>query len=253
MSQGQGTLDRFLYESDGSTTDDTKRKRESPDADPSKRSKKNAKSPKEDGGREDKKIDELKAMMMIMMGELREIRKAQERYSEEMSALKTENENLKGRVEKLEARVEISERSKRKKNIVIKGLEIRREVKDEVACLLQKIGADHAEVVSTRKVERRKGGSIVIAEMRDWEAKREVMRSKNKLKGSQVYIDDDYTDEEWKVQSRLIGMAREERKKGGRAVVGYNKVTINGEVWKWNAQLGAVEKAELVQQGVAKN
>lgn len=64
-------------------------------------------------------------------------------------------------------------------------------------------------------------------------AKREVMRSKGKLKGRKERIEDDLTWEERKMQWRLKGLGEEEEAKGKRAKVRYGKIVIEGLPWFW--------------------
>lgn len=62
----------------------------------------------------------------------------------------------------------------------------------------------------------------------------EVMGNKKKLKGSKVYIENDLTKEERRIQAEIRKVAQEERKKGKKAVARYNKLLVNDQVWIWD-------------------
>lgn len=55
---------------------------------------------------------------------------------------------------------------------------------------------------------------VIIAKLVDKETKKEVMRNKNKLKGDNIYIKNDLTWEERKIQERISSWAKVERSKG---------------------------------------
>ena len=71
-------------------------------------------------------------------------------------------------------------------------------------------------------------------ELAEWKDKKKVLEAKIRLKGSQIYIDDDLTREEREVQVALRNKAKEERKKGNVVWVGYRKMRIQDEWWVWN-------------------
>lgn len=54
-----------------------------------------------------------------------------------------------------------------------------------------------------RLVETTKAGKIIIAEMKNLENKTEAMKARSKLKGTTIYLDDDFTYEERMAQKRL--------------------------------------------------
>jgi hypothetical protein len=53
-------------------------------------------------------------------------------------------------------------------------------------------------------------------------------------KGKRMYIADDLTKEERETQKKLRELAREERDRGKRVKIGYRKIQISGEWFRWN-------------------
>jgi hypothetical protein len=49
-----------------------------------------------------------------------------------------------------------------------------------------------------------------------------------------TYIDDDLTKEERETQKKLRELAREEKDRGKRVKIGYRKIQINGEWFRWD-------------------
>jgi hypothetical protein len=63
-----------------------------------------------------------------------------------------------------------------------------------------------------------------------------MMLNKSKLKekkDERMYIDDDLTKEERETQKKLRELARKERDRGKRVKIGYRKIQINGEWFRW--------------------
>jgi hypothetical protein len=78
---------------------------------------------------------------------------------------------------------------------------------------------------------------MMLAKIESWEQKKNIMLSKSKLKekkGERMYIDDDLTKEERETQKKLRELAREERDRGKRVKIGYRKIQINGDWFRWD-------------------
>ena len=73
----------------------------------------------------------------------------------------------------------------------------------------------------------------IRVELRCLEDKIAIMKNKNKLQGTDIYIDDDLTKQEREIQRTLRMRAREEREKGNEARVGYQKLMINNNWVNW--------------------
>jgi hypothetical protein len=68
------------------------------------------------------------------------------------------------------------------------------------------------------------------------------MLNKSKLKekkDERMYIDDDLTKEERETQKKL---AREESDRGKRVKIGYRKIQINGEWFRWDEREEKLKK-----------
>lgn len=82
----------------------------------------------------------------------------------------------------------------------------------------------------------------MIAELDNWEQKREVMeKNRNVEKG--VRTEDDLTKKEREIQDKPWDMAREEREKGDDGVrVDYKKIFLKQKWYWWNEREGELQK-----------
>lgn len=121
------------------------------------------------------------------------------------------------------------EKVERANNIVIKGIRRGGIVSKEGVkeFLKEKLGIDTV-VIGCRVI-----GSVIIAKMENGEAKEEVMCNKSKLKGENLFIENDLTWEERKIQERIYKWVRREKEKGREVKAGYAKVRVEGKWVKW--------------------
>lgn len=78
--------------------------------------------------------------------------------------------------------------------------------------------------------------------MKDWSQKSGVMQNKNRLKGSRIYLEHDYTTEERNIQNETKKIAKTEKDKGKKVKMGYRKLFVDGKSYVWsNADQGVVE------------
>lgn len=239
-------------ESDSSSAGDWTNKKRGPGEEIFRKSKKIGRSPQKKTGTE-AGMEEIKAMLTNLTQELGMIKtkvnkldkiegnqnqllKEVKELREENKELQKENEELKERVTKLETLMQAIGKKERRKNIVIKGVKIRDELKakEEVEGILQNKLQVVGGVERVRVVETKKAGKLIIAEMKNLESKTEVMRARNKLKGTTIYLDDDLTYEERIIQKKIREIMKQERMKGNRATMSYRKLTINEEKWRWD-------------------
>lgn len=127
------------------------------------------------------------------------------------------------RMENLERRFERKERGEWKRNILIRGLkeggEERR--REEIKGIMKKIGVE-VRLEGIRKVEAGKAGKggMTVVKVDCEEEKKKVMENKWKLKGEELWIDNDLTWEERRVRWRIRQIAREIEMEGKKAKVG---------------------------------
>lgn len=181
---------------------------------------------------------QLKEQQEVLIKDLTEKwEKKEEEWRKEKEEWKVEKEDLGSRIKKLEWEKEKLEREKRKLNIVIRGQEFTEDrVEEQVEEFLEanlkvEVKTESAYILKKNKEERK--GNLVIAKLQQWEMKKQVMFNKKELRKG-VYIDDDLTEKERKIQLEVRKKAREEKGNGKNVKAGYMKVQIDGKWLKWS-------------------
>ena len=149
-------------------------------------------------------------------------------------------EIMTNRIANLEKEIGKIEKHRKRKNIVIKGLATGDEnIKAKIEEFLKN---EMQVIVNLERAYKISKEGIVVAEFNKLEEKITVMKNKNLLKNKQtkIYIDDDYTKEEQRIQKAIRDQAKDEIKQGKRAKVGYRKLWINDVVHIWSEREGKV-------------
>lgn len=150
-----------------------------------------------------------------------------------------ERKELTQRIETLEEKLEKQEKEKKRNNVVIKGLNLEESnIKEKVQEFLEKEMGVEGSVRSAYKIGKQRDKQIIIAEMNDFEVKREVMTKKRNLGKMKVYIENDLTVGEMEIQNAIKRIAYSERQQGRKTKIGYQKLTIDGIIHKW-CKIGA--------------
>ncbi|XP_066590571.1 trichohyalin-like [Prorops nasuta] len=164
-------------------------------------------------------------------------------------------EGIEKRLRRLEWERERKERERRRNNVVIWGMERiggdENEVLEEVEKIMRMIGVEDG-VQEVRKIEggREGGRKGVEVKLKNREAKRKVMEGKRGLRGRKERVEDDLTWEERRVMAEVRKVAEVERKKGKRVSVGYMKLWIEKEEWRWNEEEGKRSGAKRIEREV---
>lgn len=153
-----------------------------------------------------------------------------------------EKQELEKRIAALEEQGEKIEKRQRKNNIIVKGVKtsdsnVREDLEKFFEKELQvKIRLIRAFKIKSTKLE------TVVAEVESWEKKQEIMNRKVRLGEKKIYIDNDLTIEERRVQEEIRKVAKTEREAGKRVKVGYKKIIINGKKYEWNGKKMVIEE-----------
>src|SRR5436190_9747800 len=171
--------------------------------------------------------------------------KVEEGRKEKKGAEGGKGGRMERRVKEIDWRWELREREERKKNIVVRGLEVREGKRREGAEKLLKDIEAKVEIMEVKKVgeDREKGSEMVIIRLGSEEQKWEVMEKKKKLRGRKERIGADLTWRERRTKWKLGEIARREEMKGERTRVGQGRIKIGEKWWKWD------EEEEVLKNG----
>lgn len=76
-------------------------------------------------------------------------------------------------------------------------------------------------------------GVVIVARVESEEKEREIMMNKNRLRGERVFIENDLSKEEGKIQEKINKWAKEKRQTGEDIKIGLGNVRVEG-VWKYS-------------------
>jgi len=157
-------------------------------------------------------------------------------------------------VERVRKWVNEREREGRKENVVIRGVEMPEEVTSEKKKRIEwvkelirnKIGVE-CEISDVKK-----SGPVIVARIVGEEGKKKVMSNKYKLKGGKIFIENDLSFEERKIQEKMNRWAKGKRAEGVEVKVGRGRLRIRGK-WKGWEEIEREEREkreeELVRRG----
>lgn len=159
---------------------------------------------------------------------------------EENSRIKEENKRLKDKVIVQEQKIGSLEREILRKNIIIRGIEDkeeenREETAGKLMTVIHKLGIqirneDIDEIKRIGKYIRDRQRPILL-KLTTGNKKIEILRKSKDLKGTNIWLEDDYTKEVLAERKWLIPQMKEARNKGYKAYLKYNKLVVNDEIY----------------------
>lgn len=178
--------------------------------------------------------------------ELLRLREENEKLQQENRELKKENVEMRKEIEGIKKSVEILEKERKRNNVVMNGLKM--DTSDPVALKegINRFLKQHIGLEIKPKAVTKIGDKTFVIELANEVDKQEIMRNKTKLKDlrEMIFISNDLTKKEIQKQKQLRQIAKEEKEKGKDVKIGYNKIMINGEEWRWNNSTEKIEKAK---------
>lgn len=167
----------------------------------------------------------------------KELVKMREENEKKNGEIKRENEELRKEVMELKKKEEKRERRERKRNIIIKGEQLESGTAKQVAeSVCREMCGEEVKIKEAFYVGRTE--KIILVEMENYEEKRKIMSNKFKLKGKEIYVDDDMSKMERDMQRKVREWAKQEKSKGKTVKVGYGKAYIGGIRYIWNNESG---------------
>uniref|UniRef100_A0A6P7HFW9 Uncharacterized protein LOC114348207 n=1 Tax=Diabrotica virgifera virgifera TaxID=50390 RepID=A0A6P7HFW9_DIAVI len=159
-------------------------------------------------------------MIKELLQENKENHEIIKNIKEENQQLRRDLENLKGRLEEMENKLESKEKETTKNNIVIRGIKIEQPDADKQIeqLIKEKLKID---IKITRENKQ-----LTIATVANLTDKKAILREKRQLKGTHIFIDEDLSKNERKIQKIIRDRANMERKQ--------NKDGVQKVADKWN-------------------
>lgn len=144
---------------------------------------------------------------------------------------------IEGKVRELEKRLEAKEREERRRNVIIRGIEVKEGRRQEAVEEMLRVMGARVKVKEIRKLgEKDKRGEIMLVKLENEEQRREVMLRKRNLRRRKKRVLEDWTWKERRMRWKLDEIARKEENNGKRVRVGYGKIRIEEHWWRWDEE-----------------
>ncbi|XP_043472677.1 uncharacterized protein LOC122505246 [Leptopilina heterotoma] len=140
---------------------------------------------------------------------------------------------------------ELRMRSDRRRNIVFRSFDTDKNYSpDELLELfMSTFNLDRTDFIITFQRDNK-----LALTMNSFDTKLKVLRNKELLREKFISIDDDHTRREVHIQKWLRSLSNEAKANGRQLKVGYQKVFINNECWKFNERTGELEMMPFKSQ-----
>lgn len=176
-----------------------------------------------------------------------ELAKREVQWQKEKEELKKQITTLETKIEVIENKQKVTEEKERRKNVIVKIQLSNNERKDKIELkkCMEKLYKDKLEVDVTVTevvhIVETKNGDIVKVVMASRQDKIEIMKNKHKLRGKNIFVDDDLTKEERSMQKEIRDRAKQEKNCGKQTKIGFGKLMIDGKWISWKELSGNKE------------
>lgn len=164
-------------------------------------------------------------------------------WEEEKQRMQQQQAKIEAEIGRLEQMKQRQIRAEKKNNIVVKGLKgTENELKMETGKMLEEkfgVKIDTKDVWVSGREEK-----VAVIKLKQWEVKEKIMRNKNKLANTEIYIDHDLTVEEREVQRKIAQAAKVARRENSRVKIGYRKMCVDGKWIRWEEIKRKLEREE---------
>lgn len=206
--------------------------------------------------------EEMEVMRKEIRGDMEEIRrevgglrKEIEQSKVEVVCIKNETDKMKeewrkdreeltNKLMRVEEEIERVERDKVRNRLVVSGIDMLTNDDGEVKEILEQAIKRELKIHVQARKAYKIGPKRCILEMDRWEDKLTILKEKAKLKGKNIYIDSELTHKEREIQKKIRDIAREEKRKGIKVRVRYQRLELNDKVFVWNRRGHSLEEAE---------
>eukprot|EP00745_Piridium_sociabile_P035534 TRINITY_DN6216_c0_g1_i1.p1 TRINITY_DN6216_c0_g1~~TRINITY_DN6216_c0_g1_i1.p1 ORF type:complete len:347 (-),score=49.22 TRINITY_DN6216_c0_g1_i1:468-1508(-) len=192
-------------------------------------------------------VKDVKEMFATLQGEIRNLK-------DEISELKCENESLKGENNKLNAKLEyvdkkvddLEGRSKRN-NIIIHGMpRIGNETWQDCEDSVREMITDKLEFSDNVEFDRvhrlsSNPNSPIVARCTFFKDKDRILRAKQKLKGSQIFVGEDFSFRVREMRRKLVPHLKAARNQNKKASMVYDHLVIEGKKYGLGSDENLVE------------
>lgn len=186
-------------------------------------------------------MEEIKEMFKHIKEKMDRMDTKLDNVIKENEQIKSENAFLRKQNDEQEKRLDELEKEMKLKNLIIKGIKDRenesyQETALHTKTLLEKIGI-LVDFETDVEESRRLGRYIptrtrpILLKLNKVSKKREILSKTKQLKGTDIWIEQDYSKKVQEQRKALVPQLKEARQNGCRAYLKYDKLIVNNEVY----------------------
>lgn len=179
-----------------------------------------------------REIQSINKNVSILQAEVDNLTDQVDHLEKQNRDLGEENDLLNERLQKLEKNTESLDCQMRKNNLVIYGMqkETENEKCEDAVCkmLNDKMGMRGVEFDHAYRLGDGAKAPIMV-KCKHNEDKTKILKSKLKLKGTEIFIEEDYTSNVRETRKTLLGIMKDMRKEGTKVRLAYDYLVVEGE------------------------
>lgn len=167
----------------------------------------------------------------------------------EMEKLRKENEEQRSRIDVLEDSLDYLENQSRRDNLVIRGIpEKKGETWEDCAnevlevANLMEVAMSRNDIVRAHRVNGAKTSRPIVVKLMSWQVREELLENSKKLKGTEIFVMEDFSRKVINERRELLAVARVKRQNKQFAMVRFNKLFTNDGIFKFNLRQNKLEK-----------
>lgn len=155
------------------------------------------------------------------------------KWGQERERVKAAEEKIKD----MEKYIEKKQKQEKKNNIIIVGFEKEGNMEN-----VQKFITEEIKVVAEIEEVWKLNDKTVGVKIRNFNDKLEILKKRGALKGTTIYINEDYTAKEAKIQKEIKNKIKEEKSNNnkGKVTLGYKKASVGEKCFAWNDEKNKV-------------
>lgn len=147
-------------------------------------------------------------------------------------------EGIEDRIKEVKRRLEFQEREKRRRNILIKGIEVKEGKRREAIEGILRVMEAKVDIAGYKRIEGEsgKGKEMIWVRLGSEEQRREISTKRGSLRGREEKIVEDWTWKERKMRWKLEEIARKEEREEKRVWIGYGRIKMDDQWWRWDVE-----------------
>ena len=185
-----------------------------------------------------KDIQDLKSSLQFSQADLDDLKVESDKRAEKLQIISESVGDYQASLNTWSSKLDYFDNITRKKNLVIDGVpDVKLEAWSETESKIKKLFSEHLKI-DPKHIEIERGHRIgkhdptgrprsILIELLRHKDKQEILKRAKTLKGTNIFINEDFSDKVRMKRKELLSQLREERKKGNIAFLKYDQLVVH--------------------------